>query len=76
MGVNKVLISHQRMEEIRETLLPSANSDWGPEETLMDWCEDHFYADDSWFTYSSSGQGYHYEFVSRWEAIMFKLRWG
>jgi hypothetical protein len=72
---HKVVISHERMASIGETLFPSEQNEWGPEEALMDWCEGHFYSDDSWFTYSSSGAGYHYEFVSRWEAIMFKLRW-
>lgn len=75
MGVNHVLISYERMASIAESLLPSENSDWGPEEALMDWCEARFYADDSWFTYSSGNAGYRYEFTSRWEAIMFKLRW-
>lgn len=73
---HKVILSQERVSTIGETLLPSEQHDWGTAEALMDWCEYHFYADESWYTYSFGSQGYHFEFTDRWEAIMFKLKWG
>lgn len=74
--IYEVILSLSRVSAIEETLIPCEKNETGTAEALLDWCEYQFFAEEDLYTYSTTRLGHHFEFTDRWEAIMFKLKWG